>query len=45
MNPTSILITAAVALPVTAIAAWVWFTLARFDREFRADLKGMHFEI
>lgn len=44
MTTTAILITAAVALPVTAIAAWVWITLARVDRAFRADLEGIHFE-
>lgn len=45
MTTAAILITAAIAVPVTTIAAWVLFTLARFDREFRADLEGMHFEI
>lgn len=44
MTTTAILITAAVALPVTALAAWVWIALARIDREFRADLEGIHFE-
>lgn len=44
MTTTAILITAAVALPVSAIAVWVWIALARIDRAFRADLEGIHFE-
>lgn len=45
MNSTAVIITAAIALPVTALAAWIWIAVDRVDREFRAGLEGIHFDI
>jgi hypothetical protein len=45
MNMTPLLITLAIALPVTALAAWIWIIVDRVDREFSAELQGIHFDI
>lgn len=45
MNSTVVFITAAVAVPVIALAGWIWVVVARVDREFCAELQGMHFDL
>lgn len=45
MNSTAIVITTAIALPVTALAAWIWITVARINRDLRNGLEGIHFEV
>ncbi len=45
MNSTIVLVTVAIAVPVIALAVWIWAIVERVDREFRAGLEGIHFDI
>lgn len=45
MNSAVVLITAAIALPVIALTAWIWIIVERADRQFRMELEGIHFDI
>lgn len=45
MNSTAVIISTAIALPVAALLAWMWITVAQIDRELRAGFEGMHFDI
>jgi len=44
MDSTIVFVTSAIALPVIALAAWIWVLVDRVDREFSAEIKGINFE-
>jgi hypothetical protein len=44
VNSTIVFITVAIALPVIALTAWIWVIIERVDKEFRAELEGIHFD-
>lgn len=45
MDATAVMITAAIAIPVTGLSAWLLIALARIDRKFRSDIEGIRFDV
>jgi hypothetical protein len=44
MDSTIVVITAAIGMPVTALATWFCITIARIHKELPGGFEGIHFE-
>ncbi len=45
MNATTLLMAAAITLPVVGLCGWFWITVKQIERQFIVGFEGMHFEI
>lgn len=45
MQTTTLVIATFITVPVIALCAWAWITVARIDRQLRAGFEGMHFDM